>query len=534
MLNLNRHTLALPLACMMFTGAYARPKTQPPPNIVFILADDLGWNDLHFTGSRYYESPHIDRIARNGIYFTQGYAACQVSSPSRASILTGKFPARHGITNWIGETSGEAWRDMGRYSKLLPAEYLHQLPAEEKTLPEVLRENGYRTFMAGKWHLGGEGSMPEDHGFDINIGGYEAGSPQGGYFSPYNNPKLPDGPDGENLSMRLAQETVSFIESQTKAKRKQPFFVYLSFYAVHSPIETTEQHWRYFREKAVKEEVAEEGFKIDRTLPVRQVQDNPVYAGLIKQMDDAVGVVLDKLEALGLDKNTIIIFTSDNGGVSSGDNFSTSNLPLRGGKGRQWEGGLRVPVVIQYPACKHPGTTCDVPVIGTDFFPTLLDMTGIPLMPSQHRDGVSIKPLLEGKTIDPRPLYWHYPHYGNQGGEPSSIIRDGDWKLIHYYEDGHNELYNLQMDASEMEPLNAQYPEKVDYLWKKLSVWLTEMNVQYPVADPAYDPVKEAAYKQQQQTVRKQQLENQRKQMLSPDYQPNKDWWGSKVKMNNE
>lgn len=521
------NTFILPFACLSFIGGCTQSKVNNRPNFVIILADDFGWNDLHCTGSKYYESPHIDRIAQKGISFTQGYAACQVSSPSRASILTGKSPARHGITNWIGEATGEDWRKMERYSKLLPAEYVRQLPLSDTTLPEILRENGYRTFMAGKWHLGGKGSTPEDHGFDINMGGYEAGSPRGGYFSPYNNPKLDDGPKGENLSMRLALETASFIESHTKKNRKQPFFAYLSFYAVHSPIETTEQNWRYFREKAVKNGVGDEGFRVDRTLPVRQTQDNPVYAGLIKQMDDAVGVVLNKIEELGLDKNTVIVFTSDNGGVSSGDAFATSNLPLRGGKGRQWEGGLRVPLLIQYPGCKNPGTTCDVPVIGTDIYPTFLDMAGIPPVPSQHQDGISIKPLLRGKNIAVRTLYWHYPHYGNQGGEPSSIIRDGDWKLIHYYEDGRNELYNLRTDNAETEPLNTKYPGKADSLSKKLSDWLTGVNALYPVNDPAYDPVKEAAYKKQQQTERKQQLENQRKKMLSSGYQPNPDWWGS-------
>ncbi|MDR2145663.1 MAG: sulfatase-like hydrolase/transferase [Tannerella sp.] len=282
-----KNTFILPLACLPFTGIHAQSKTPPQPNIVFILADDLGWNDLSCTGSQYYESPNIDRIAQAGIRFTQGYAACQVSSPSRTSILTGKFPARHGITNWIGEASGEAWRETGRHSKLLPAEYLHHLPLSETTLPEALRENGYRTFMAGKWHLGGEGSMPEDHGFDVNVGGNEYGSPRGGYFSPYQNPQLTDGPEGENLSMRLARETVSLIETHTKRNRKQPFFACLSFYAVHSPIQTTRQNWHYFREKAAKKGIADEGFIIDRTLPVRQTQDNPVYAGLIRQMDDA-------------------------------------------------------------------------------------------------------------------------------------------------------------------------------------------------------------------------------------------------------
>ena len=233
-------TLSL-LATALTVGGNAaeQARSSKQPNILFILADDFGWRDLACTGSRYYESPNIDGIARNGVRFTQGYAACQVSSPSRASIMTGKFTARHGITNWIGEGSGEEWRKMGRHSKLLPAQYVWQLPKEDITLPEALKAHGYKTFMAGKWHLGGEGSYPEDHGFDINIGGHEAGGPYpGGYFAPYGNPKMKEGPDGENLSMRLAHETASFIETHTRRNKKQPFFAFLSFYAVHAPIET--------------------------------------------------------------------------------------------------------------------------------------------------------------------------------------------------------------------------------------------------------------------------------------------------------
>lgn len=502
---------------------------EKPKNVLFILVDDYGWNDTSCGGSSYYETPNIDRIAQQGMMFTQGYAACQVSSPSRASIMTGKFTARHGITNWIGEASGEEWRKMGRHSKLLPASYNWSMSLDELTLPEALREGGYKTFMAGKWHIGDVGSSPEDHGFDINIGGYKAGSPMGGYFSPYNNPKLKDGPAGENLSMRLAEETSRFIEDQTKHHKNQPFFAYLSFYAVHGPIQTTEENWRYFRDKADSMGIASSGFKVDRTLPVRQRQDNPIYAGLIKQMDDAVGVVLDKLEELGLMENTLIILTGDNGGVSSGDNYSTSCLPLRGGKGRQWEGGLRVPYIIQAPGMAK-GTTSAVPVIGTDFYPTILEYAGLPLHPEQHQDGQSLMPLLKGETSLPaRSLYWHYPHYGNQGGEPSSVIRDGDWKLIHYYEDGRNELYNLSIDPTESEPLNAQYPEKVSFLSKKLSVWLTEVGARMPQADPEYDPQKEAAYKLKQQTETLNRLEEERKRQLSEDFQPNKDWWGSQT-----
>lgn len=317
---MKKTALLLPASLCFSASFQLTAKEQQPPNIVFILADDLGWNDLGCTGSVFYETPNIDGIAKKGVRFLNGYAGCQVSSPSRASIMTGKSPARHGITNWIGERSGADWRQMNRHSKLLPAEYVWNLPTGEKTLPETLKESGYVTFIAGKWHLGGENSEPEKHGFDINIGGYESGSPKGGYFSPYNNPKLPDGPPGENLSTRLARETTHFITEHQKKNRKKPFFVYLSFYAVHSPIQTTEEHWRYYRDKAEQQGIDSIGFEVDRTLPVRKKQDNPVYAGLIKQMDNAVGEVLAKLEELGLNENTIVIFTSDNGGVSSGDN----------------------------------------------------------------------------------------------------------------------------------------------------------------------------------------------------------------------
>ena len=303
---------------------------------------------------------------------------------------------------------------------------------------------------------------------------------------------------------------------------------YLSFYAVHAPIQTTQNRWSYFRAKADKQGIKTSGFVFDRTLPVRQEQDNPVYAGLVQQMDDAIGIVLDQLKVLGLDTNTLVVFTSDNGGVSSGDAFSTSNLPLRGGKGRQWEGGTRVPLIIRCPGVEQ-GKTCDVPVIGIDYFPTILDYLGLSPDPRSLLDGVSILPLLHGQKIDNRLLYWHYPHYGNQGGEPSSSILDGDWKLIFYHEDGRNELYNLKTDVSESEPLNAQFPEKVKELRLKLDKWLSEVKAKMASADPLYDPNKENQYKEKNRTVTLQNVEKSRKQMLSEDYQPNKDWWGSKT-----
>lgn len=498
---------------------------QPKPNIVFILADDLGYTDLSCMGSKYYETPNIDQIAGKGMVFTNGYAACSVCSPSRASILTGKFPARHGITDWIGAASGEEWRKTNRHTQLLPAEYIHDLNKDFVTLPEALKEYGYKTFFAGKWHLGGKGSWPEDHGFDVNKGGWDGGSPKGGYFSPYENPNLEDSPRGENLEMRLAKETVKFL----KENKNTPFFAYLSFYAVHAPIQTTEAKWKKYRDKAEQMGISENGFVMERRLPIRLHQDNPVYAGLVESMDDAVGLVLNALKELGLDKNTIIIFTGDNGGVASGDAFSTSNTPLRGGKGYQWEGGIREPYFISVPWMNIVGKKCDIPVSGTDFYPTILDLAGIPLRPDNHNDGVSLLPLLKGEKIAERALIWHYPHYGNQGGDPSSTIRKGDWKLIHYWEDGKDELYNLTADLSEKKDLTERYPEKTTELYHQLDAYLKSVNAKIPIKDPQYNADLE---KEHQETIVKTKwtkLEKERKQMLSKDFKPNNDWWKSNV-----
>jgi len=302
------------------------PALAAAPNIVFILADDLGVRDLSIEGSTYYETPHIDRIAREGVRFTHGYATCQVCSPSRASIMTGKYPARHGVTDWIGAATGLNWK---RNNRILPSEYVRHLPHEDTSLAEALKKGGYRTFFAGKWHLGGEGSFPEDHGFDQNIGGHHRGSPPGGFFSPFRNPKMKDGPKGQSLPLRLANDTAAFI----KGKTDTPFFAFLSFYSVHGPIQTTPDLWKKYRDKAGKSTHEGNRFLIDRTLPVRQVQDCPIYAGMMETMDDAVGIVLQALDEAGVADNTIVIFTSDNGGVSSGDAFATSNLPYRGGQG---------------------------------------------------------------------------------------------------------------------------------------------------------------------------------------------------------
>ena len=470
---------ALLAACAAAAPAQTAPRR---PNIVFILADDLGWRDLSNEGSTFYESPHIDSIAAGGMKFTRGYAACRVCSPSRASILTGKTPPKHGITTWIGDAAGEQWCTNGRHDSHMPPEYARALRAEEHTLAEALRDAGYRTFFAGKWHLGGRGSWPGDHGFERNVGGWDSGSPRGGYFSPYTNPNLESGPAGESLPLRLARETATFIEEH----REEPFLAFLSFYSVHGPIQTTRELWRKYRDKAVEAGPAEHRFAFDRRLAVRQVQDCPIYAGMIEAMDDAVGIVLAKLEELGLTEDTIVCFTSDNGGVASGDAFSTSNLPLRGGKGRQWEGGLREPFYLRAPGRTRPGTTSSTPVSGIDWYPTLLELAGADVPAAQEVDGTSLVPLLAGGALAPRPLFWHYPHYGNQGAAPSGAVRSGDWKLVEWFEDGTTELFDLGADPGESRNLAPEQPGRTAALQASLKRWRQGVQAKMPRPNPNF------------------------------------------------
>ncbi|TDQ15085.1 arylsulfatase A-like enzyme [Algoriphagus boseongensis] len=495
---------------------------EKKPNILFILVDDLGYHDLGITGSKFYLTPNIDRLGNASYRFTQGYTNSPVCSPARASLMTGVTPAIHHITDWIGAAEGEEWRKAGRFTKLLPPSYEHHLDHAALTLPEALKAAGYETFFAGKWHLGSEGSYPEDHGFDTNIGGYESGSPMGGYFAPYQNPKLVQGPDGENLSMRLGNETARFIEG----KHDKPFFAMLSFYAVHSPIQTTEEKWKKYRDRAEAAGLTDQGYEMERRLPIRVVQDNPVYAGLVEVMDEAVGRVLEALEKSGELENTLIVFTSDHGGVASGDNYSTSNLPLRGGKGYQWEGGLRVPFFIKMPG-QTSGKEMATLAQGMDLYPTLLDAVGVKI--PEGLEGISMIPAINQKQVISRNLYWHYPHYGNQGGDPSSIIRQGDWKLIYYWEDGHQELYNLKSDPQEQVDLASKEPAVVQKLSGELMTYLEKTNANKPQVDPEYDPVKEKAYLEKVKNERWPELEKARKEILQPGWQPDPTWWGSKV-----
>ncbi|MGM0376530.1 MAG: sulfatase [Bacteroidota bacterium] len=522
--------LGISLLTGTITSCTPDKEEEKQPNILFIIADDYGYHDLSITGSEYYETPNIDRLAGESTIFTQGYTASQVCSPARASIMSGKFTPRHGITDWIGAPEGESWRNMDRHTKLLPPEYNHQLPQAYTTWPEAMKEAEYKTFFAGKWHLGGEGSWPEDHGFDINKGGWDKGSPIGGFFSPWENPNLENHYDGESLTMRLARETAQFLKNNNPKETGQPVFAALSFYAVHAPLQTTQEKWGKYRDKADEMGITPkgEGFEMGHFLPIRQVQDNPVYAGMVETMDQSVGLVMNALEEAEISDNTVVVFTSDHGGVCSGDAYATTNAPLRGGKGYQFEGGLRVPYFVKVPGLTS-GDSCDVPVFGTDFYPTALDLAGKELKPEEHNDGVSIVPLLQGQDIEERDLIWHYPHYGNQGGRPSSIIRRGEWKLIHYYEESSQALYNVTNDPYEQNNLATERPEKTLKLASALKKKLKEMGARYPYKDPQYDPEKEKQHLKEVEKELMPWLEQQRLQFLSRDYEPGNNWWGSEA-----
>ena len=471
------------LLALVSQSLVADSKTKPL-NFVFILVDDLGWADLNCFGSSFYDTPNCDQLAASGMKFTNAYAACPVCSPTRASIMTGRYPTRTGVTDYIGAAAGKAWR---RNTRLLPAVYTRQLELKELTLAEVLRGQGYATFFAGKWHLGNEGFWPEDQGFDVNQGGIQRGGPYGGkkYFSPYGNPRLKDGPDGEHLPDRFASETVKFMEQN----KGQPFFAYLSFYSVHTPLISREDlKQKYLARKKKRGLEAKWGQEHNRK--VRLVQEHAVYSGMIEAMDLAVGKVLDGLKRLKLAENTVVFFMSDNGGLSTSEGHPTSNLPLRGGKGWMYEGGIREPMMVRWPGVTKPGSVSASPVISTDFFPTILELAGIKRHPPVRIDGVSFTTALRGKPHDRGAIYWHYPHYGNQGCAPTGAIREGDWKLIEWYEDGKLELFNLKKDIGEKSDLAKMRPDKVKTLAAQLAKWRKDTGAKMPMPNKNFDPNK--------------------------------------------
>jgi arylsulfatase A-like enzyme len=462
--------------------AGSRPAPRRP-NVVFILADDLGWTDLGCYGSKFYETPNLDRLAKQGMRFTDAYAAAAVCSPTRAAILTGKCPARLHLTDWL---TGRPDRPD---QKLNRPKFQMFLPLPETTVAEALQAAGYRTAFIGKWHLGEyPAQWPEHQGFDLNIGGSGKGHPPS-YFSPYGLPNLKDGPPGEHLSERLTEEALEFME-QTRDK---PFLLYFSHYAVHTPLQARAATISKYTAKAAPRKSDGPEFLPDSGRAVRQIQNHAVYGAMVEDMDASVGRVLNKLDELGLATNTIVIFTSDNGGLSTAEGSPTSNLPLRTGKGWAYEGGVRGPLIIRWPGVTPAGSVSRAPTISMDFYPTLLEMLGLPQRPQQHPDGLSIVPALKGGVLPDRPLFWHYPHYSNQGGAPHGTVRQGDYKLIEWYEDMKVELFDLQADLGERHDLARQLPEKANELRTLLHDWRQRVNAQMPTPNPAYQPKKNSA-----------------------------------------
>ena len=513
-----------------FSPWHVQTTEAAKPNFVFILVDDLGKEDLGIEGSTFYETPHIDALAGRSMRFQRGYSACQVCSPSRAAIQTGKTPARVHITDYISVSGGNQPEKWKRNTKLLPATYSPQLDHEEVTIAETLQQNGYRTYVAGKWHLGSDDFTPTGQGYEINIGGYHWGTPPGGYHSPYKNKNLSDDEPGAELPIRLGRETSNFITE--KAKGDAPYFATPPFHSVPGPIPSPENTFETFQAQADKMGLAnrtDPRFILDRTREVRQVQDHPIYAGMMAALDDAVGLVLEAVAESGEADNTIIIFTSDNGGVSSGDGFATSALPMRGGKGRQWEGGIRQPYYILWPGVTN-GSTTDVLATGMDFYPTILEIAGLPAMPQQHLDGVSLVPVLKGETTETeRQLCWHYPHDGNQGGEPSAIMIEKNWKLIHYFEDGRNELYNLKRDEGEQNDVSEARLGRAKRMGNLTQAWLSEVGAVRPSENPNYD---DAAYKKSLVTLEEKGIPNRNKQhaaFMKSDYVPRGGWWDKRA-----
>lgn len=439
------------------------------PNIVFMLIDDMGWADLGCYGSTFYETPNLDRLAAAGALFTDAYAASPVCSPTRASILSGKYPSTVGVTQYIGGHGVGLLRDVP---------YFGFLPTEEYSLARALRAGGYQTWHVGKWHLGPRRCWPDQHGFDVNIAGCDWGHPKS-YFSPYQSPTLTDGEDGEYLTDRLTDEAIRLIENAGD----QPFFLNLWHYAVHVPIDSPPDLVAKYEQKAAELGLDQldpfdvgEPFAVwhqrDARITRRTVQSDPSYAAMVENLDSNVGRLMDALERLGKAENTLVVFTSDNGGLSSAEGSPTMNGPLSEGKGWLNEGGIREPLIMHWPKVIPAGMRSSEPVTSPDFYPTLLAAAGLPAIPAQHLDGVDFSAVLRGEDFDRGQLFFHYPHYSNQGGRPSSAIREGAWKLILDWETGGSELYQLTDDIGERHDVAAVHPELAGRLEQALRTWV--------------------------------------------------------------
>jgi arylsulfatase A len=446
------------------------------PNVILVLMDDLGWADLGCYGSTYHKTPNIDRLAAEGMRFTQAYAACPVCSPTRASILTGKWPARLHLTDWLPGRTDMPGQMLNR------PKFRQELPLEEVTLAEHLKAAGYATAHIGKWHLGGKGFGPREQGFDVNIGGNEKGSPSG-YFAPFDSkkgrdvPGLEDAPEGAYLTDLFTDQAVKFIHDN----KDHPFFLYLPHFAVHTPLQ------------AKKDLIAK--YEAGKNQPGRQ--SNPTYAAMLESADESVGRILKTLEELKLSEQTIVLFTSDNGGLATNEGANTPatiNAPLREGKGHLYEGGIRVPLIVRWPGKVKERFTNETPVCSIDYLPTILELCGVGGDKGQGTvkkvgDGLSLVPLLKDTGPASRDaFYWHYPHYSNQLGKPGGAIRAGNYKLIEFYEDGRRELFNLKDDRGEGTNLADKEPAKVKELAEKLDAWRKSVDAQMMTANPDYHP----------------------------------------------
>ena len=463
---------------------------KKPPNILFIMADDLGWRDLGCYGSPFYETPNIDRLAREGMRFTDAYAACPVCSPTRASVLTGKYPAAVGVTDYI------AWKPgiHPQKGRLIDAPYIDHLPREEHNLARHLSEAGYQAWHAGKWHLGHPDFYPDRQGFDVNLGGAECGLPVGGFFSPWQVPGLEDAdvPEGTHIDDHLTDRAVELMRNRDPGR---PFFLNHWFYLVHTPIEGKGgQVAKYERKKRAlgldREEPLEEGelFPVerwrDRRVVRRRFQSDATYASMVQIMDDNVGKLLDELDRQGIADETVVVFYSDNGGLSTSRPSPTCNAPLKEGKGWMYEGGTREPLIVRAPGVTRPDTVCTEPVTSPDFYPTLLELAGLEPVPEQHADGTSFAPALRREPFERGAIFWHYPHYGNQGGTPACAIREGGEKLIEFFEDGRLELYDLRADISEQRDLSEEWQERARILHEKLVAWREEQGAKLAAPNP--------------------------------------------------
>jgi arylsulfatase A-like enzyme len=446
----------------MLIAANSRLTAAERPNFVFILADDLGWSDLGCYGSSFHETPHIDRLASEGLRFTQAYTAGAVCSPTRGSIMTGKYPVRTGVTDYIPGLPSD-----GR--KLTTPRTKTELALEEVTLGEAMRDGGYQTFYAGKWHLGKNAFDADAQGFEIYAGDDKLGN--------YGQDWM--------FGDRMTAAALTFLKNRDSAR---PFFMYLAYHEPHTPILEYPSHIERLRAKAAKLPQPQGAAEIvERDGRTRVVQNDPAYASEVAGLDDWVGRVLNQLDQTGLAQNTIVVFFSDNGGLSTkAAPGPTSNQPLRAGKGWLYEGGIRVPLIVRAPGMTKPGTFCESPVISTDLYPTLLALAGLPLRPRQHLDGVSIAPLLSGGPAPNRQtFFWHYPHYHGSTWAPGSAVRNGDWKLIEFFEENSAELYNLNTDIGERKNLAAEHPERVKSMRAQLAAWRSDTGAIMPQPNPS-------------------------------------------------